>query len=130
MKKIVVIVATIFGLLFLFLSDTKDNKTKVISAKRTATNFKRATVEDQYLWGLHSFHDARVEAIPDKDLIVAGQNACSLLDESYPISNVIIDLIYTDKYLNKDRILANEILANAVFTMCKQFIPQVNAFNP
>ena len=127
MKKVIVIVAVVFGLLFLFSSDhLKEGESSPIG---TPTKILTIT-ERQYLWGLHSFHEKRIEAVSDEDLIVAGQDACSFLDEGYPIPNVIIDLVYTQESLNKDKILANEVLANAVFTFCKEFIPQINAANP
>jgi hypothetical protein len=127
MKKIVVVIATVFGLLFLFSSDSvKEGESAPIG-----TPIKILTVtERQYLWGLHSFHEDRIEAVSNENLIIAGQDACSFLDEGYPLPNVIIDLAYSEESLNKDKILANEVIANAVFTMCKEFIPLVNNSNP
>jgi len=127
MKKFFVAFVAVFGLLFLFSSDSiKEGEINPIE-----TPVETLTItERQYLWGLHSFHENRIEAVSDENLIIAGQVACSFLDEGYPIPNVIIDLVYTQESLNKDKILANEVLANAVFTFCKEFIPQLNAANP
>lgn len=127
MKKVLITLVAIFGLLFLFSSDNiKEGESSPVG---TPTKILTIT-ERQYLWGLHSFHENRIEAVSDEDLIIAGQDACSFLDEGYPIPNVVIDLAYTQESLNKDKILANEVLANAVFTFCKEFIPQLNAANP
>jgi hypothetical protein len=127
MKKVFVAFVAVFGLLFLFSSDSiKEGEINPIGTPAKALTI----TERQYLWGLHSFHENRIEAVSDENLIIAGQNACSFLDEGYPIPNVVIDLVYTEESLNKDKILANEVIANAVFTMCKEFIPLVNNSNP
>ena len=128
MKKNIVIFAAILALIIFLVSDSKKNK--VDSSLTIQEKIKTTVVEDEYLWGLHSFHEDRIEAVPDGDLIIAGQNACSFLDEGYAVPNVVINLLSTEKSINEDYILANEIIANAVFTMCKEFIPQINAINP
>jgi len=128
MKKFITILLVVFGLLFLLSSDTTQDKDK--SVKIPVQTLKVVTVKDEYLWGLHSFHENRIEAVKDKDLIVAGQNSCTFLDEGFSIPNTVIDIAYTEKSVDGDIILANEIVANAVFTFCKEFIPQLNAANP
>ena len=128
MKKFITILLTIFGLLLLLSSDIRQDKDA--SVKTPVKILRTTTAEDEYLWGLHSFHEDRIEAVEDKDLIVAGQNSCIFLDEGFSIPNTAIDIAYTEKSVDGDIILANEILANAVFTFCKEFIPQLNAANP
>lgn len=125
MKKYIVVATLILSLLFL-LFNNKQN----VSDKKPIKNLITTTVEDEYLWGLHSFHEDRIEAVSDEKLIIAGQNACSFLDEGYSFPNTIINLIETEDSLNQDKILANEVLANAVFTFCKEFVPEINALNP
>jgi len=127
MKKNILIIVLGLSLLFLLVADNKKISSENISKDKITP---LTTVEDQYLWGLRSFHEDRIDAVSDSDLIIAGQNACSFLDEGYAVPNVIINLLYTEKSINQDYILANEITANAVFTMCKEFIPQINAINP
>lgn len=130
MRKIIIALVMGVSLLFLLSSSTSEEPAQAISVKPTVKTLSTTSVEDSYLWGLHSFHESRIEAVPDADLIIAGQNACSLLDESYPISNVVIYLVSSEESVNGDTILANEIVASAVSTMCKEFMPQLNAVNP
>jgi len=126
MKKYIIGAILILSLSILLFSNNKDD----IAVKKPVQNLITTTVEDEYLWGLHSFHEDRIEAVPDIDLITAGQISCSFLDEGYTIPNVVIYLVSSEESVNGDYILANEIVANAVFTYCKEFIPQLNAINP